>query len=320
MGTLVKGELYKELRPQDFETVVGQEAAVAMLTGFIKRRAVPQTIAFHGPSGTGKTTLARILARKIGCNPMDLAEINCADARGIDMARDIRRLYTLAPMGGRCRVWILDEFHKTTNDAQNAFLKMMEDTPKKVYFMLCTTEPGKIIPTIRSRCTMVALKPLSGEDMEELLNSAATVADFTLTPAVMARIVEVANGGARAALVALNSILEVEDEAEQLATIERGDPQTEAFALAKALMFGRGGWAEVSNLIKTIEGEPESIRRMILAFATTCLLGGAGKKPTMPDKAADIIHIFRNPIYDTGKAATAILAQCCYDAVKTGKK
>lgn len=115
--------LYQAYRPRTFDEVVGNKEAIRTLESFIKRdiSEVPHAFLFSGPSGCGKTTLARILAKKLGCSDANFVEIDSADFRGIDTIREIRRQMRLAPVGGgSCRVWLIDECHKLTGDAQSA--------------------------------------------------------------------------------------------------------------------------------------------------------------------------------------------------------
>ena len=139
-------------RPKRLADFLGNTETVQALRALMEREEMPHTILFTGPSGTGKTTLARIVARRLQCSEHDLQELNTADFRGIDTIRDVVRNMALCPMSGSCRVWILDEVHQLSKDAQHALLKALEDTPKHVYFLLATTDPAKLLPTIRTRC------------------------------------------------------------------------------------------------------------------------------------------------------------------------
>ena len=125
--------LYQKYRPTNLKDFFGNDGLKRDLKPFLEgRRTPPKSILFTGPSGCGKTTLARILAYTIGCAEGDINELDTADFRGIDSIRDIRRQMNLVPLGGQARVWILDECHKLTNDAQNALLKALENPPAHV--------------------------------------------------------------------------------------------------------------------------------------------------------------------------------------------
>jgi DNA polymerase-3 subunit gamma/tau len=138
-------ELYLKHRPSLFKQVIGQDDAVNVLQQLLKGDRFPHALLLSGPSGCGKTTLARICRDKLECTGADFQELNGADTRGIDTIREIRSHLNLRPMHGKCRIWYIDEAHKLSNDAQNALLKMLEDTPTTAYFMLATTEPNKLI-------------------------------------------------------------------------------------------------------------------------------------------------------------------------------
>ena len=165
--------LYRKYRPQTFAEVVGQEAVVRTLTNAIEHDKVRQAYLFAGPRGTGKTSLARILAKSINCahgptatpdgtchscvaiaagTSLDVVEMDAASQRGIDDIREIRDRAALQPVEGRMKVYILDEAHQLTDAAWNALLKLIEEPPPHLLFIFCTTELQKVIPTVRSRC------------------------------------------------------------------------------------------------------------------------------------------------------------------------
>jgi len=159
-------ELYKKHRPTDFDEMVGQDNSVKRLKVKIDNDELPHFILFTGPTGCGKTTLARIVRRKLHCSRHDFIE---GAPRKIEDVRLIKRRVNQAPMKGNCRVWLIDECHKLTSDAQDEFLKMLEDTPSHVYFLFTTTDPQKLKATIKNRATQVTVKPLSDSDLNKLL-------------------------------------------------------------------------------------------------------------------------------------------------------
>lgn len=302
-------ELYLKYRPKTFKDVVGQPDAVRTLVELGRRKEVPHCLLFTGPSGCGKTTLARIVKDKLGCSDIDFLEVNAADARGIEMIRDIRRQMSASPLGGSCRIWLIDEVHSLTGDAQNSFLKMLEDTPGHVYFLLATTDPQKLKKTIITRCTEIRCKPI---DKKILLNLVSSICDREgkkVSESILKRISEVAEESARKALVILNAIIGIESETDQMAAIESADIKGQAIAIARALMNSKTKWSEIKEVIKTVDEDVESIRHMILGYARSVLLGNGDH-----GRAALIIEEFRDNWYDC-KAAGLVVS--CWNVISS---
>lgn len=147
--------LYRKYRPETFEDVVGQVNAVTILTSAIKQKKISHAYLFCGGRGTGKTTVARIFARDIGCNPEDIIEIDAASNRGIDEIRELRDAVRTAPFSSPYKIYIIDEAHMLTKEAANALLKTLEEPPSHVIFILATTDPEKLPTTIVSRCQKI---------------------------------------------------------------------------------------------------------------------------------------------------------------------
>jgi DNA polymerase III subunit gamma/tau len=187
--------LYRKYRPQTFDEVIGQEAVVRTLRNAITAGQVRQAYLFAGPRGTGKTSMARILAKGLNCahgptaepdgtchaclaiaagTSLDVIEMDAASQRGIDDIREIRDRVVLQPVEGRYKVYILDEAHQLTDAAWNALLKLIEEPPPHLVFVFCTTDLSKVLPTVRSRCqTFVFQRPR----LQELLKVLRHVAD-----------------------------------------------------------------------------------------------------------------------------------------------
>jgi DNA polymerase III subunit gamma/tau len=205
--------LYRKYRPQTFAEVVGQEAVVRTLTNAIEQGKVRQAYLFAGPRGTGKTSLARILAKSLNCQhgptatpdntchacvaitngtSLDVIEMDAASQRGIDDIRDIRDRVVLQPVEGKYKVYILDEAHQLTDAAWNALLKLIEEPPPHLLFVFCTTELQKVLPTVRSRCqTFVFQRPR----LPELVRKLRLIADAEEIDVPDAALALVARGG-----------------------------------------------------------------------------------------------------------------------------
>ena len=187
--------LYRKYRPQTFAEVVGQEAVVRTLTNAVAQGKVRQAYLFAGPRGTGKTSLARILAKAVNCahgptptpdgtchacvaiangTSLDVIEMDAASQRGIDDIREIRERVVLQPVEGRYKVYILDEAHQLTDAAFNALLKLIEEPPPHLVFVFCTTDLGKMLPTVRSRCQTFAF---SRPRLPEMVQKLRRIAD-----------------------------------------------------------------------------------------------------------------------------------------------
>lgn len=159
------------MRPDDIGKIFGQDHIQEVLINWLQDLSkTPQSLLLSGPYGTGKTTIARILASRLTENSStDTIEINAADARGIDDARGWAESARFSPFGN-AKVYIIDELHQMTNPAQSALLKVIEEPPQGIYFFLCTTEPSKLLPQIRSRCTQLELRLLGEDDTIDLLS------------------------------------------------------------------------------------------------------------------------------------------------------
>ena len=157
--------LYRKYRPEAFADVVGQDDIVSALSNAIKNNTLAHAYLFAGSRGTGKTSVARIFASEIGTHADDLYEIDAASNRGINEIRELRNGVSTLPFHSRFKVYIIDEVHMLTKEAFNALLKTLEEPPAHVIFILCTTDPEKLISTIRSRCNIIKLEKPNKESL-----------------------------------------------------------------------------------------------------------------------------------------------------------
>ena len=164
-----------EYRPKEFADMIGQDAIVRTLSNAIKNENIPQALLFCGPRGVGKTSCARILAKKI--NNLDdnleynIFELDAASNNSVEDIRNITDQIRIPPQVGKYKVYIIDEVHMLSNAAFNAFLKSLEEPPKHVVFILATTEKNKIIPTILSRCQIYDFKKVDSSSITKLLTT-----------------------------------------------------------------------------------------------------------------------------------------------------
>lgn len=295
-------------RPQSFNEIMGNEDMVASLQGIlIDKENVPHSFLFHGPTGCGKTTLGRIAAKELGAKGSDLREVDSADFRGIDTIRDIRRQMQFRPLEGSCKVWILDECHKMSNDAQNALLKALEDTPKHVYFILCTTDPKKLISTIRGRCSQFQVNPLSERNMKKLLMSVVKSEGDHLPKKIYEQIIQDSLGHPRNALQILAQVLAVEDEEHRLTAAKRtAELQSQTIELCRALVK-KESWKKVAGILSGLKDQDaEGIRRAVLGYCQAILL----KK--QDHAVAGIMEEFIEPFYNSGFPG---LTYACYSSL-----
>ncbi|MCA9860206.1 MAG: DNA polymerase III subunit gamma/tau, partial [Thermomicrobiales bacterium] len=239
---------YRKYRPQTFESddLVGQDAVVRTLKNAIRLDRVAHAYLFTGPRGTGKTTTARLLAKAVNCldpDPdarpcnqcaaciaintgatTDIIEIDAASNRGIDDIRELRERVKFAPTFLRTKFYIVDEAHQITGAAANAFLKTLEEPPPHTKFILATTDPEQLLPTIVSRCQRFDFKRFSLETMIDHLERIATAENVPIARDALLVIGEHAGGSMRDALGLLDQLASYQDQSgTESSTIEAAD-------------------------------------------------------------------------------------------------
>src|ERR687889_1718282 len=210
--------LYRKWRPRRFGGIVGQEPVVRTLSRAIETDRVAHAYLFSGPRGTGKTSTAKVLAMGLNCergptpepdgtcgscraitnnSSLDVVEMDAASNRGIDEIRDLRDRVNLAPVAGRVKVYIIDEVHMLTPEAFNALLKMLEEPPEHVVFVLATTEKHKVLPTIISRCQAFDFRRPGVETLREKLAEIAQAESIEVEPEALTVIAREGRGSFR---------------------------------------------------------------------------------------------------------------------------
>jgi len=289
--------LYRKYRPQTFEEVVGQEAVVRTLTNAIEQGKVRQAYLFAGPRGTGKTSLARILAKAVNCEhgptatpdntchacvaitngtSLDVIEMDAASQRGIDDIRDIRDRVVLQPVEGTYKVYILDEAHQLTDAAWNALLKLIEEPPPHLLFVFCTTELQKVLPTVRSRCQTFVFQRPRLPDLVRKLRLIADGEGIDVPDAALALIARGGRGAYRDAESTLDQLaaatggtIAVQDVLQLLGAVEdevlfRLCDMVAAAETAEALLFLEELSAQGQDLGRLVTDLLEHLRHLLL--------------------------------------------------------
>ena len=224
--------LYRKYRPNSFDDVLGQNKVVAVIKNAIINNKVSHAYLFSGPRGTGKTTVAKILARLVNCerlssdgkpcekcfncinylNSNDIVEIDAASNNGVDEIRELIDKVNLVPSNAKYKIYIIDEVHMLTNQAFNALLKTLEEPPSHVIFVLATTDPQKVPLTISSRCQKFQFSKIDDMCIVERLQKIVALEKINIDEEALFEIARLSDGGMRDAINMLD----------QLATYESG--------------------------------------------------------------------------------------------------
>ncbi|MCP9890203.1 DNA polymerase III subunit gamma/tau [Cyanobium sp. Aljojuca 7D2] len=297
--------LHHKYRPQRFDQLVGQEAIAATLGNALRTGRIAPAYLFCGPRGTGKTSSARILARSLNCigsegptpepcgvcelctsiaagNALDVIEIDAASNTGVDNIRELIERSRFAPVQARWKVYVVDECHMLSTAAFNALLKTLEEPPPRVVFVLATTDPQRVLPTILSRCQRFDFRRIPLQALEQHLGWIAEQESIGITPEALHVVAQRAQGGLRDAESLLDqlSLLPAPIEATAVWELLGAVPEQELLALARALA-GAEPLALLEGSRELLERgrEPAAVLQGLVSLLRDLVLAG-----TAPDR------------------------------------
>ena len=306
--------LSRDYRPTEIDQLWGNRAMIASFKSvyFEREHDYPHAVMLCGPKGCGKTTIARIIANILESYGSDLVEIDGGTVNA-EMVRQVKQQIRYKPMVSKSRVWIIDEAHmigqgggSEKNIPQNNMLKTLEEPPAHAFFILCTTDPARLLGTIHSRCHIFEVSYLSRGDMLGLLKETLEKENMEIDEEVLKEISDASEGCPRDALKIMDQIIDM-DPKEMIDAVQRfGLDEKNIVDLGKAL-FGKQSWDRVRKIVAGIDlSNPESARRAIIGWMAKEIMKGDN-----PD-AALIYDCFREPLYATGKPGFVF---ACYQAV-----
>jgi len=289
--------LHTKYRPSSLDEVVGQDhiregLAATMATG------KQQAFLFEGPSGTGKTTLARICAKELGC--AEVIEIDAASHTGVDAMREVADRARFVSFDGGGKAIIVDECHRLSKQAWESLLKDIEEPPEGVYWFFCTTEGAKILKSIRTRCITYALKEVPWRKLLTLLSRIAEAEGIEVSEDILDICAEEAGGSPRQGVVNLSAVAHCKTVAEAQAALNRAPGSKQAIDLAR-LISKEWSIGEAAAMLREMKDEsPEGVRTTVFHYYLTAALSGNLKYLIILDE-------FEKPAHDGNKMGDILL-------------
>lgn len=289
--------LYQQVRPKKLSDIVGNESLKMALGLMLKEKPDKRNhaIVFSGPSGCGKTTLAMILASEFGADDQSTFIYNAANTRGIDTVREVQQNAGFYGFGGKSKVYVFDESHQLTPQAQEALLKVIEDNPPHAYFIFCTTEPEKLIKTIRNRCAKYEVDLLSRDEIITLLKLVRDSEKLVFDDDLIEAISYTCEGSPRAALVSLEQVMSMPVD-QALDLLVSGTPlDVKVLDLCKLLIMvpaqRKKRWRDIKAAFDAVTEDSEIVRRSINTYLLNRITDFDDEGATDVAKMIDIFNV-----------------------------
>lgn len=294
-------ELYVKYRPTSLDGILGNELAIKSVRSELA--ADHHVFLFTGNSGCGKSTLAFAIAKEIGATDLTTHYINASDNRGIDTVRQIKEEIRYQPLDNKC-VYILDEVHGTTKDFQESLLMLLEEgCPSWCYFILATTNPEKLLETIKTRCSRIELKPLDHNTMFGLLRRVAHNEKISISLDVLHKIADISDGSSRKGLKTLGQVLYLDNDEDRMKYLEQNsfsEDNQDIIELCRALISKKGWQSYMECLEKAkddVKSNPESVKFLVMSYARSVLKKGFNLNAAAMLKAFCGVDTWRNKEY-----------------------
>lgn len=300
--------LHLKYRPQSFKEVIGQDAVVKSLRENLAAKTLPHVYLFTGGPGTGKTTLARIMAREVNVDPANLVEVDAASSGGIDVMREVMAPLRYQGFGKNPnKAVILDEAHMLSKQAWASLLKTVEEPPAHVFFFFCTTESGKVPENIRTRCMAYNLRSVGFDDLMDLLDLVDAEEELNTSAEVRTLVAREAGGSPRQALVMLAMVRGLMDKEAAARILETVTDGAEIIELCRELISGRLTWAGAVKIIKGLGDLPaESARIVIMNYLAAVAMGAKSERDAV--RALDYMEAFKTPYLASDKMAPLLMS------------